>query len=464
MKQVIFSGQTKKHVTLVAGLWATSVVLLLGVFFFIAMNPDKYSTAAPIAKVSVSRPSVINHYNVQYPVSGNEKIDATLKGYVNVQEAAFAKKIKGKEDDARNKLTIAYKVLYRGKETMTVQFNQREEIVGQPSLTSQNIMTFGFLAGKQLAFTDLFRADVDARSTLADILYDYLKQEVPTSLSPAEFANLLNFQMSTIKGFWLNGDDVVILLNLHQLGSDQNMQTIVIKKALLASVLNREFIAVDSVLSPVSVPEPPSYVISTMPKRFDQIDPNGKMLALTFDDGPGVYTNRVLDVLKQYRSHATFFVIGRQVAGYADVERRTIAEGNEIGNHSWSHLDLTTLSYAGMEQQIGDTQRAIQTATGGFIPTRMRPPYGAINGAVNNFLRRYGLAETLWNVDTRDWLDRDAQVVYDRIMNSATDNRIILLHDIHPTSVAAVERAIPALVGQGYQLVTVSQLQRYRGS
>jgi peptidoglycan/xylan/chitin deacetylase (PgdA/CDA1 family) len=463
MKQIIISERTKKHVTLVAGLWATSVIVLLGIFVFIILNPDKYETTVPVSKTSAPRPSVvINHYDVHYPVLKNEKIDSALKGYVTAQEDVFAKKIKGKENDTRNKLTLTYKILHQGQETATVVFYQREEITGEPVLTSQNMMTFGFLAEKQLVVTDLFRADVDVRSAIADILYDYLKQYDPTSLSPAEFANLLNLQMSNIQDFWLDRDDVVVSLNLHQLDSKVDAKTVAIKKELLAGILNREFIAPDPDTHPVTAPAVPSYAINAMPKRFDQIDPSGKMLALTFDDGPGGYTNRVLDVLKQYRAHATFFVIGRQVAGYAGVELRTIAEGNEIGNHSWSHPDLTTLSYAGMEQQVGDTQRAIQAATGGFTPTLMRPPYGAINGTVNSFLRNYGLTEMLWNVDTRDWLDRNTQVVYNRIMGGAADNRIILLHDIHPTSVAAVEQAVPALVREGYQLVTVSQLLKYR--
>lgn len=463
MKQIIITERTKKHISLVAGLWATSVIVLLGIFVFILLNPDKYKTEVPTSRISTPRPSlVINHYDVHYPILKNEKIDSALKGYATAQENAFAKKIKGKEDDARNKLTLSYKVMHYGKETATVVFYQREEITGEPVLTSQNMMTFGFLAEKQLVVTDLFKGDVDVRGTIADLLYDYLKQYDPTGLSPAEFANLLNLQMSNIQGFWLDGDDVIISLNPHQLGSTVDTKTVAIKKELLVGILNPEFIAPDPDTHPVTAPAVPSYAITAMPKRFDQIDPNGKMLALTFDDGPGGYTNRVLDVLKQYRAHATFFVIGRQVAGYAGVELRTIAEGNEIGNHSWSHPDLTTLSYAGMEQQISDTQRAIQAATGGFTPTLMRPPYGAVNGVVNSFLRNYGLTETLWNVDTRDWLDQNAQIVYDRIMGSAADNRIILLHDIHPTSVAAVEQAIPALVRDGYQLVTVSQLLHYR--
>ncbi|HSW91081.1 MAG TPA: polysaccharide deacetylase family protein [Candidatus Saccharimonadales bacterium] len=463
MKQIIITERTKKHISLVAGLWATSAIVLLGIFVFILLNPDKYKTDVPTSRISTPRPSlVINHYDVHYPILKNEKIDNTLKGYATAQEDAFAKKIKGKESDARNKLTLTYKIVHHGQETATVVFYQREEITGEPVLTSQNMMTFGFLAEKQLVVTDLFRADVDVRSTIADLLYDYLKQYDPTSLSPAEFANLLNLQMSNIQGFWLDGDNVILSLNLHQLGSAVDTKTVAMKKELLAGILNPEFIALDPDAYPVAATPVPSYAIIAMPKRFDQIDPNGKMLALTFDDGPGGYTNRVLDVLKQYRSHATFFVIGRQVSGYAGVELRTIAEGNEIGNHSWSHPDLTTLSYAGMQQQVGDTQRAIQAATGGFTPTLMRPPYGAINGVVNSFLRNYGLTETLWNVDTQDWLDQNAQIVYDRIMGSAADNRIILLHDIHPTSVAAVERAIPALVRDGYQLVTVSQLLHYR--
>ena len=239
---------------------------------------------------------------------------------------------------------------------------------------------------------------------------------------------------------------------------DDSSSPVTIKRSLLEDVLRPEYRGGDEGKDiAISVP----YTINERPRPANQIDPNQKMLALTFDDGPGNYTDRVLDALKRNRSHATFFVIGRQVSSHAGTVKRIISEGNEIGNHSWNHASLPLISYDQMKHEVEDTQRVIHDTTG-YTPVLMRPPYGAINNTVGIYLQSQHLQPALWNVDTEDWRYPDAQAMYDRIVQSAGDGSVILLHDIHPTSVEAVERAIPVLVEQGYQLVTMSQLEQYR--
>ncbi|SES34804.1 Polysaccharide deacetylase [Streptomyces sp. yr375] len=129
--------------------------------------------------------------------------------------------------------------------------------------------------------------------------------------------------------------------------------------------------------------------------------------------------------------------------------------GHEIGNHSWSHADLTRLAPDAMRDQITRTNAAVKAATGNN-PTLLRPPYGAVNDAVR---QTAGLPVALWNLDTEDWKYRDSTKVADTVLNNAKSGDIVLLHDIHPTSVDAVPRILAGFKEQGYHFVTVSHLR-----
>ncbi|WP_344967748.1 polysaccharide deacetylase family protein [Streptosporangium fragile] len=182
-----------------------------------------------------------------------------------------------------------------------------------------------------------------------------------------------------------------------------------------------------------------------------------KCVALTFDDGPGPYTRPLLDVLARHRARATFFVLGRMVVddGPGTV-RRMVAEGHELGNHSWSHPVLSELSRARIRWQLLRTQLVVEQATGVRM-TVMRPPYGATDLRVTAESRRQGLAQVLWNVDTLDWRDRKVSVVVRRAARIRPGS-IVLLHDIHPSTVTAVPRLLRRLAARGYTFVTLSEL------
>jgi peptidoglycan/xylan/chitin deacetylase (PgdA/CDA1 family) len=179
-------------------------------------------------------------------------------------------------------------------------------------------------------------------------------------------------------------------------------------------------------------------------------------VALTFDDGPGDYTAALLDGLAARGVHATFFVLGSQVVKYPDVVARMAAEGHTIGNHSWLHPKLTNLSVEEAGWQIDATTDAVQQITG-TAPTLVRPPYGASNDTVLAVLAARGDASILWSVDTEDWRNRDAGITTQRALATAP-GAIILMHDIHPSTIQAVPGIIDQLQAAGYTLVTVPEL------
>ncbi len=185
-----------------------------------------------------------------------------------------------------------------------------------------------------------------------------------------------------------------------------------------------------------------------------KLDPTRPMVALTFDDGPGKYTDRVLSCLEKYGVRATFFVQGKNVAGYKNTLKRAVELGCEIGNHTYSHVKLTASSGQTIASQISNTNTAVYNATGVY-PKLYRPPYGAYNSSV---LSRIAMPAIMWSVDTLDWKTRNAAKTLASVQKSTTDGAIILMHDIHSPTADAVETVVPYLLMQGYQLVTVSEL------
>lgn len=197
-------------------------------------------------------------------------------------------------------------------------------------------------------------------------------------------------------------------------------------------------------------PEWPRRVPHTNCKR-------AKCVALTFDDGPGDYTARLLDILAARQVKATFFVVGQMVAADKGVNvRRILDEGHELGNHSWSHAQLTRLSSGGIHYELEHTQDLVEHLTGVRMRV-MRPPYGSTDGRVAAETKHEGLAQILWNVDTLDWRDRVASIVSKRA-SQARPGSIVLMHDIHKTTVDAVPSLLKSLSGKGYTFVTVSEL------
>jgi peptidoglycan/xylan/chitin deacetylase (PgdA/CDA1 family) len=175
-------------------------------------------------------------------------------------------------------------------------------------------------------------------------------------------------------------------------------------------------------------------------------------VALTFDDGPGPETGALLDILAREKVHATFFLLGRNLPAHPEFVRREAAEGHAIGNHTWSHRDLSRLSAADQASEV--TRTATALAELGVSTSMVRPPYGAYAAST----RALGAALVLWSVDPLDWRDRDPKIITARVLADARPGGIVLLHDIHPTTVAAMPAIISGLRAKGYTFVTVPEL------
>lgn len=178
-------------------------------------------------------------------------------------------------------------------------------------------------------------------------------------------------------------------------------------------------------------------------------------LALTFDDGPNPLTTPdVLSILEKEQVHASFFIVGSRVAGNQALLKRMRADGDEIGDHSWTHPDFTTLTPAQIKQQIALTQSAI-TAAGVPAPTLFRPPYGAVDQKV---IDNVPLTIMFWNEDPRDWAADSPAQVEKAVEASARPGGVVDMHDIYHITAQSLDPIIKKLETEHYQFVTVSQL------
>lgn len=413
---------------------------------------------------------------VMYPLTGQSQIDKTARAKIDKYVNEFRKQVDQKKPDTNPyELNIIGSVNVASKTVINFLYTGKWYLGGTDKGTVVLNALFDRTTGKEIRTSDLFKdntylqtASTTARQALPGILgtqsYNKALVEQGTTPTATHFDNFEIVNDKTINIIFEPGQVaspalgmVKVPLGLDSLQDDLNqdivgkmfpdyiaqVQAAEKKKAEQEAAAQRQ--AQEAAAGRGAQPLPAN----------GNVDCNqAKCIALTFDDGPGPGTETILDTLKQYNARATFMVVGSRVAGWAPMLQREVAEGHDIGNHTWDHGDLTNMSIADAQSEVNRTQQAVIEVTG-KRPFMVRPPYGSYNAAVLNAI---GLPFILWSVDPNDWKDRDADIVYQRVMAAAKPGAIVLSHDLYPTTAQAYQRIIPDLISQGYTLVTVSNL------
>ena len=279
----------------------------------------------------------------------------------------------------------------------------------------------------------------------------------------SESSELFNFVKNTATGSEMSD----ILKKMTVLEAQDRTETALNK-------LNCNFLfkndGIDVIDGDTSVSVPYAYVHPYLPEIIKEsipadesirvVDVTKKMVALTYDDGPhGVYTKQLLDILEENNAVATFYEVGQNLQYAPDQVKRASELGCEIGSHSWSHANLQTSSPDRIRQQIEDTNAKFEEILG-YTPKTLRPPYGAVGSDLKDICDQALIG---WSVDTLDWKYRNAETVFDSVKNAGDlDGDVVLLHSIHKTTIEASANIIPWLIENGYQLVTVSELIKYK--
>ena len=187
--------------------------------------------------------------------------------------------------------------------------------------------------------------------------------------------------------------------------------------------------------------------------------PETRMVALTFDDGPSKYTDRLLDILVENDAKATFYIVGSRVEMFSDTIKKMSDLKMEFGNHTFNHKYLSSIDAKEEKEQLGQVDQAIKEITGKETVT-IRPPGGHVDDTPSSAIDKPFI---MWSVDTMDWSSRDPDSIEEIIMDNIKDGSVILMHDLYETTVDAMEVVIPKLKEMGYELVTVSVLAETKG-
>jgi peptidoglycan/xylan/chitin deacetylase (PgdA/CDA1 family) len=210
-------------------------------------------------------------------------------------------------------------------------------------------------------------------------------------------------------------------------------------------------------IASLAIPAEPA----VLPRKaaYNSCNVSDNSIAITFDDGPHPQlTPKLLDLLKERGIKATFYVIGKNVEAYPEIAKRIVDEGHEIGNHTWNHPALSKLGAAKVKSEMDRTTEIIVKTTG-VTPATMRPPYGATNATLNKRLdEEFGMKVIMWSVDPQDWKYRNADRVASQLIENTKSGGILLAHDIHASTVAAMPRTLDTLTSKGFKFVTVTEL------
>ena len=427
-----------------------------------APSDEKYyfadSKYSGIRSKFVARDNKREKVSIEYPITENEKINRLISESIDKIDRDFQNTVLlATVFDKPMTETIGYQVTHNTSEALSIVVNIKQDMNGAHPASMTQFWTFDKKSGEVVGLADFTEQSDEAVEAIISAAKNNISQTIKQRQQPEIDLNEI-INKEALSNFIITNNGNSLAWPLGQaslLPSSYGELTITVPISSVSKYLQnptaRKLANIPKPPEPKPEPAPAPAAPTPAPTT------GNKVIALTFDDGPGPYTAHLLDILDQYGAKATFFLIGSKVSGQASVVRSIQARGHQLGNHSWSHPELPKLSVDQIAGEIDRTNEAIRQATG-VKPSILRPPYGAVNGVVLEQLRLRNMSSILWSVDTRDWADRNSQIVCSRAVAGARPGAVILMHDIHQTSVNAVPCILSSLKQQGYSFVTIQRL------
>lgn len=397
-------------------------------------------------------------YSVNVPETDSEQINHSIHKWLNRQKEQFLKEVENKQGKKRKNrqahLNIQMETHQVTEDFYCLVFRTYEVSDGANGLSAVKVFNIDIRQERFLKINDVLDLDGENVERIEQIVWEELQnnEKIKPYLFEEEFHE---FMKTPTDWEWsIDREKFTLYVDEYEIAAGAAGEIEVDIPIEKMYIFLQD--AVDSYLKMPKEQQQKKEIIIQQEKM--KLDPNGKYIALTFDDGPNPKTTpRILETLKEHDAKATFFMLGNQVDYYPDLAREVAEEGHEIGNHSKSHPLFTKMSFAKIKEQLDFTKAKIKEATG-ITPHLLRPPYGAFNEQVLKYARENGDSIILWSVDSLDWKNRNAVSVNKIVQNNVNPNGIVLMHDIHPTTADALPQLLTALEQEGYQFVTVSQL------
>lgn len=313
-------------------------------------------------------------------------------------------------------------------------WNPANEEWSEQAEVSKNIVFVNQKTNQPLTLQDIFTSEANVLA-IQQVIQQKLLAESPDASTVID--SVLNMPSISLNGTAFTYYSDKISLALSENATEKREITLPYKE--IAGYVNPEYIDPESIKDALPAP----------------LDPNKKYISLTFDDGPNPETTpRLLNILKEKDVKATFFMLGQNVVKNEALVKRVADEGHEVASHSYSHPQLTGVDAQRVKDEVQKADKAIYHAVG-KLPTDFRPPYGAVNKDVAAII---GKPIIQWSVDSQDWQSHNAEAIIKRIDETAYNDTIVLMHDIHPETVEAVATVIDRLRGEGYEILPSKEL------
>lgn len=382
---------------------------------------------------------------INYPETGIKSLDKEVKEYVNKIYIGF-------KDEYEN--------VYSLSKLSELNIDYRYEIINDRYI---NIILYTFINSSKLAHpinevaTFVFDKNINKVLTLEDII----DEEQLTKLVPTLKNGILKKYKECALIDMFESNIIANYSNFNDFSFDNENLTFYFNPYYVTSG-NCNIINIDVPIKNLNLKIDLKEKHETINKIVEAngnkvLYPNKKSVAITFDDGPSKYTDKILDLLKQYDSNATFFVLGNKVNMYSDTIIESIKMGNEIGNHTYNHKWLTKLTIEELKEQVLRTNEKLSQL--GYDCKLFRPAYGSLNKKIRENI---DMNIIMWTVDSSDWKIKNSKKIADRVLKEVDDMDIILFHDTYERTYNALKIVIPKLIEEGYQLVTVSELEEIK--
>lgn len=404
------------------------------------------------------------HMAVHYPEFENESLNETINNYITRAKQDFLDEVDSNKQFLKEylaELNISFDIYPVADHVYSIVLSNSSYVAGANGSQSSKVLIVDTDEGRYIPQQEIIKDTQENRDTIYTLLSREFEQseEYRDMFFKEYLKQWIEDEHNTFSNVYLNKQSLVFKFDKYEVtagaaGSPEITFPIDKVKTLFTEEWIKKLeIKLDK---PTEQPATPSPVPSETDEPDKEVPPNKKRVALTFDDGPHpANTVSILNLLEKYDAKATFFMLGNRVDFYPETAKKVAEQGHEIGNHTWDHKDLTTLERADIAEEINRTTAAIKQAIG-KEPTVFRPPYGAINDQVKNTAE---LPIVLWTIDTLDWKSHDPKEVLKIVKSNVKDGSIILMHDIHKTTVEAVTLVLKYLQDEGYEFVTVSELK-----
>lgn len=410
--------------------------------------------------------------SISIPTTESESINKEIEGWLNKQKDDFFSAMAANEDilgeDFRAHLNIQLDTEKVNKDIYNLTFYAYHFSGGANGINIIKSFTVDLNEKEILSLTDILEFKEDGLK----IVQENIKEQLMNNEDVNKYIMIdtLNDVLSDPNDWeWaINNEIFTIYFSEYEIAAgaagviEVNIPLAEIKDYLKEDILSQ----LDIVTDPVAEEDSKEKQEEKEKKEEDQedkeekveLDPSGKYVALTFDDGPSsTVTPNVLGTLKEYGARATFYMLGSQVNYYPEIAKQVAEAGHEIGNHTENHIDLTVADRSKVHAEIKDSSDKIFKASG-QQPTTVRPPYGAFNDNVIEVSKENNQSIILWSVDSLDWKSRDASAVKQEILRNVIPGSIVLMHDIHNSTADALPGLLKELKEQGYEFITVSEL------